>query len=96
MIRAIAIDDEPPALRVLELFCGKTDFIELQKTFNKPGEALKHLRKFPVDLLFLDINMPSLSGIEFYKQVNQDTLVVFTRSRTPVPRQRDSRARPRS
>lgn len=78
MIRAIAIDDEPPALRVLEVFCAKTDFIELQKTFNKPGEALKHLRKFPVDLLFLDINMPSLTGIELYKQIQQDTLVVFT------------------
>lgn len=78
MIKAIAIDDEPPALDVIETFCGKIDFIDLQKTFTKPTEALKYLRKFPVDLLFLDIQMPSLTGIEFYKAVQQETKVIFT------------------
>ncbi|MDP2385275.1 MAG: LytTR family DNA-binding domain-containing protein [Bacteroidota bacterium] len=78
MIKAIAIDDEPPALDVIENFCSKIDFIDLQKTFTKPTEALKYLRKFPVDLLFLDIQMPSLTGIEFYKAVQQDTKVIFT------------------
>lgn len=78
MITAIAIDDEPPALKVLEAFCARTGFIDLQKTFHKPGEALRHLKKFPVDLLFLDINMPSMSGIEFYKELDQETLVIFT------------------
>ncbi len=78
MITAIAIDDEPPALRVLEAFCLRSGFIDLQKTFNKPGEALRHLRKFPVDLLFLDINMPSVSGIDFYKELGQEMMVIFT------------------
>lgn len=78
MINAIAIDDEPPALKVIENFCEKTDFIKLEKTFSKPNDALKHLQKFPVNLLFLDIQMPSLSGIDFYKQVKQDTMVIFT------------------
>lgn len=78
MIKAIAIDDEPPALAVVESFCKRTGFIDLQKTFTGPAEALKHLRKFPVDLLFLDINMPSLSGIEFYKAVQQTVMVIFT------------------
>ena len=78
MISAIAIDDEPPALKVLEVFCSKTDFIDLQKTFNKPAEAQKHLRKFPVDLLFLDINMPSINGLELHREINQDTMVIFT------------------
>jgi DNA-binding LytR/AlgR family response regulator len=78
MIRAIAIDDEPPALKVLENFCGKTDLVALEKTFTQPSEALKHLRKFPVDLLFLDINMPSLSGIDLYKSIEQNTMVIFT------------------
>ena len=78
MINAIAIDDEPPALKVIETFCGEVDFISLQKTFTKPTEALKHLRKFPVDLLFLDINMPGLSGIELYKKIDQATCVIFT------------------
>jgi DNA-binding LytR/AlgR family response regulator len=78
MIKAIAIDDEPLALKVIENFCEKTDIISLQKTFNKPGEALKYVNKFPVDLLFLDINMPSINGIEFYKEIKQNTMVIFT------------------
>lgn len=78
MIKAIAIDDELPALKVIENFCNQVDFIDLPKTFNKPTEALKYLRKFPVDLLFLDINMPSLTGIELYKAVKQDTMAIFT------------------
>ena len=78
MIKAIAIDDELPALSLVQNFCERTGFIDLQKTFNQPTEALKYLRGFPVDLLFLDINMPSLSGIELYKAVQQDTMVIFT------------------
>jgi DNA-binding LytR/AlgR family response regulator len=78
MIKAIAIDDEPPALAVIENFCGQLDFLQLQKTFTKPNEALKYMRKFPVDLLFLDIQMPSLTGIELYKSIQQDTMVIFT------------------
>lgn len=78
MIKAIAIDDEMPALKVLENFCSRTEQIQLEKVFNKPVEALKHLRKFPVDLLFLDINMPSVTGIELYKAIEQKTMVIFT------------------
>lgn len=78
MIRAIAIDDELPALKVIENFSGKMDFIRLEKTFVRPGEALQYLEKNPVDLLFLDINMPSLSGIELYKSLQSDTLAIFT------------------
>lgn len=78
MIKAIAIDDELPALKIIENFCEKTGLIELQKTFTMPNEALKHLNKFPTDLLFLDINMPSMSGIELYKSIEQNTMVIFT------------------
>jgi DNA-binding LytR/AlgR family response regulator len=78
MIKAIAIDDELPALKIIELFCERTGLVELQKTFSKPTEALKHLRKFPTDLLFLDINMPAMSGIELYKSIEQNTMVIFT------------------
>ncbi|MEO5979479.1 MAG: response regulator [Chryseolinea sp.] len=53
-------------------------FIKLDKTFNKPTEALPYLEKFPTDLLFLDINMPALSGIDFYKGLKQSTMVIFT------------------
>ena len=78
MIKAIAIDDELPALKIIENFCEKTGLIELQKTFSMPTEALKHLSKFPTDLLFLDINMPSISGIDLYKSIEQSTMVIFT------------------
>jgi DNA-binding LytR/AlgR family response regulator len=78
MIKAIAIDDEIPALKIIENFCERTGLIALEKTFLKPNEAMKHLRKFPTDLLFLDINMPSISGIELYKSIEQHTMVIFT------------------
>ena|ERR1700733_10585983 len=78
MIKAIAIDDEPPALKVIENFCSKTQEVQLEKTFTIPAEALKYLRKFPTDLVFLDIQMPSVNGIDFSKSIRQDTLVIFT------------------
>ena len=78
MITAIAIDDEPPALKIIENFCARQQDISLVKTFSKPNEALKYLRKYPVDLLFLDIEMPSLSGLDFYKEIEQVSMVIFT------------------
>jgi DNA-binding LytR/AlgR family response regulator len=78
MIIAIAVDDEPPALKVVENFCKKVDFIDLVKTFTKPHEAVKYLSKFPTDLLFLDIRMPSVSGIEISRLIPKDIMVIFT------------------
>lgn len=78
MIRAVAIDDEVHALQVIEIFCGKSGLVQLEKTFNKPNDALKYINKFPVDLLFLDINMPSLNGLDLYKSIKQETMVIFT------------------
>jgi len=78
MIKAIALDDEPPALRIVENFCNRLDFIQLAKTFTNPHEALKYLEKFPVDLLFLDIRMPSITGVQFAKMVPKDLMVIFT------------------
>ncbi len=78
MINAIAIDDEPLALHVIETFCEEIDFINLQKTFTKPTEALKYLRRFPTDLLFVDIKMPSMTGISLVKEIQQNTMVIFT------------------
>ncbi|MBD2703171.1 response regulator transcription factor [Spirosoma sp. BT702] len=83
MIRAIALDDEPPALRVLTHFCQQVDFVDLQKTFTRTVEALRHLEQFPTDLLFLDINMPSVSGIDFYKALS-DTSADDTSPKQPL------------
>jgi DNA-binding LytR/AlgR family response regulator len=78
MIKAIALDDEPPALSIIENFCRRTEGIELLKTFTAPGDALAYLKKFPVDLLFLDIQMPSVNGIDFYKSAGTDFMAIFT------------------
>ena len=78
MIKAIALDDEPLALKIVETFCADIDFMELEKTFSKPNEALKHINKFPVDLIFLDIQMPSINGIDFYKSLDKNVMVIFT------------------
>jgi DNA-binding LytR/AlgR family response regulator len=78
MIRAIALDDEPLALKVIESFCGRVDYIQLEKTFTQTSEAHKYLRKQPVDLIFLDIQMPTQNGMAFYKEIEQYAMVIFT------------------
>lgn len=78
MIKAIALDDEPLALEILLSLCDTIEYIELMKTFTKSDEAFKYLKKYPVDLLFLDINMPSISGLDFYKKLSHKTMVIFT------------------
>lgn len=78
MITAIAIDDELPSLEIIEVFCSKLDTIELKKVFLKTSEARYFLENNPIDLIFLDINMPAKSGVDFYKDLPQDSLVIFT------------------
>lgn len=78
MISAIAIDDETPSLKIIEHFCAKTGYINLAKTFLKPNEALAWLENNPVDLMFLDIRMPSISGIDFFKSLSVKPPVIFT------------------
>jgi DNA-binding LytR/AlgR family response regulator len=78
MINAVAIDDEPLALEVIKTFCADIDFVELKRTFTKPNEGLKYLKKFPADLVFLDIKMPSISGLNLINSLEQNTMVIFT------------------
>ena len=82
MIRAIALDDEPPALRIITNFCSQLDAIQLEKTFTRTEEAIAYLDEHPVGLLFLDINMPSISGIELYKKLQGSYMVIFTTAYT--------------
>lgn len=78
MIKAIAIDDEPLALTVIQSLCDKSDVVHLLRTFTQPNEALRYLRKFPVDLIFCDIQMPAMTGISLVKSLGQNTMVIFT------------------
>lgn len=75
---AIAIDDEPPALGIIEKLSQNVSYLELKKTFTNPHEALKYLKNYPVDLIFLDIHMPGINGIDFYKKLANKPLVIFT------------------
>lgn len=78
MIKAIALDDEILALKIIENYSEKIDNLSLEKVFNKQSDAQKHLNKYPVDLIFLDIEMPAKNGLDFYKSISQNTKVIFT------------------
>ncbi|MCF0054502.1 LytTR family DNA-binding domain-containing protein [Dyadobacter sp. CY356] len=78
MIKAVALDDERPALDVLETFCSRLESITSLKSFTRTGEARLYMESNPVDLVFLDINMPKESGLEFAKTVGRQTAVIFT------------------
>ncbi len=78
MIKAIAIDDEPLALTILEHLCNKNSDVVLEKTFTSQQEAVNYLENFPVDLIFLDIQMPEKDGVSFYKSLQNKPLVIFT------------------
>lgn len=72
------IDDEPLAVSLLESYALKTPFLELKGTYDSAVSALATLREEPVDLLFLDIQMPELSGLEFSRMLGADTRIIFT------------------
>ncbi|MDH6311610.1 two-component system LytT family response regulator [Parabacteroides sp. PFB2-10] len=72
------IDDEPLAVSLLESYVNKTPFLELKAKFNSALQAIDLLTNEPVDLLFLDIQMPELSGLEFSRILTTDTRIIFT------------------
>jgi two-component system LytT family response regulator len=75
---AIAIDDEPIALDVVESHASKVPFIELVATFTNAFDAIIFLQKNKVDLIFLDIKMPDISGIDFLNSLSNPPMVIFT------------------
>ena len=77
-MKAIALDDEPIALDVVRSLVSKVPFVDLQACFTDAFEALEFLQRTPVDLLFLDINMPDISGLEFVSSLPKKPLVIFT------------------
>ena len=77
-ITCAIIDDEPLAAGLLESYARKTPYLQLVGTYNSAILAMKDLRESPVQLLFLDIQMPELSGIEFAKILPKDTRIIFT------------------
>src|SRR6478609_6341735 len=78
MITAIAIDDEPKAIEVIKIHASKIENLDLIAHFYNPKEAITFLRQHPVDLIFLDINMPNMSGLEMLEELKLKPNVIFT------------------
>lgn len=78
MIRTIAIDDEPLALQLVRGYIEKTPFLELLGTFDNPINCLQFLESNEVDLIFLDIQMPDLTGTSFARSLQNGPRIIFT------------------
>jgi DNA-binding LytR/AlgR family response regulator len=77
-ITAIALDDEPLALQLIKQHSDKIDFLDVQKYFTNPDEFLEYLKENEVDLVFLDIQMPDVNGLQLYKNLKKPPQVIFT------------------
>lgn len=78
ILNCAIIDDEPLALELLSNYVKKTPFLNLTGGYNSAIAAIKDLKTNPVDVIFLDIQMPELSGLEFAKILPKETKIVFT------------------
>jgi DNA-binding LytR/AlgR family response regulator len=77
-MKCVIIDDEPLAVELLEDFVNKIDTLELLRTFNNAIDAVSFINQNNVDLIFLDIQMPHFSGIEFLNTIEKKPLIIFT------------------
>jgi two-component system LytT family response regulator len=78
LMKAIAVDDERLALDIVKAHAAKVPFLDLKASFTDAFAALEYLQREPVDLLFLDIKMPDISGIEFFNSLAQKPLLIYT------------------
>ena len=78
MIRCLIVDDEPLALHILEDYISKVPFLELVKSTTNPIEALTLVQEKSAELVFLDVQMPELTGIQFLKIANGKAKVILT------------------
>ena len=77
-MKCIIIDDEPLAVDLLKDFVGKVESLELVNTFNNAIDAISAINKTEVDLIFLDIEMPHFTGIDFIEAIDKKPLITFT------------------
>lgn len=76
-IRCIAIDDNKPALDVLKTYASKLDYLEWVEGFTNPEKALAKLDKLNPDLIFLDVQMPEMSGLDFLRAAKPKQMIIF-------------------
>src|SRR6478672_7742515 len=77
-IKALIIDDEPLAREGLKNYSKELDFLELAGSFSNPLQAIKKLESEKIDLIFLDIQMPKISGLDFLKSFKVSPAVILT------------------
>lgn len=77
-LKCVIIDDEPLAIDLLKTYVERTPFLELIATFNNAPSAMEVISNNTVDILFLDINMPQITGLEFSKTIDPATRIIFT------------------
>lgn len=77
-MKAIAIDDEPIALDIVRSHASKVPYLQLKAAFTDAFKAMEYLQKERVDLIFLDIKMPDISGIDFFNSLRKKPLLIFT------------------
>lgn len=77
-LRCVIIDDEPLAIDLLKSYVVQTPYLELVATFENPLAAMETLRTGDIQVLYLDINMPQINGLEFSKTLSASTRIIFT------------------
>jgi len=77
-LTCVIVDDEPGAIEVLTQFVERTPNLKLIESFRDPLEALSFLKQHTIDLIFVDINMPTLTGMELVKILTNPPLIIFT------------------
>ena len=86
MLKCIAIDDEPLALRQLTSYISKIPYLDLVAKYNNALEAQQMLAGEKVDLIFVDINMPDLNGVDFVRALIDRPMIIFTTAYSGVRR----------
>jgi DNA-binding LytR/AlgR family response regulator len=77
-LSAIIVDDEPPAVALLESYVKRTPYLTLAGSYNSAVEASTHLARERADLILLDIQMPEINGMEFSRMISHDARIIFT------------------
>jgi two-component system, LytTR family, response regulator len=78
MLKAIAIDDEPIALDIIKALAVKAGFLQIAGAYTDAYAAMRQLQQEKIDLIFLDIKMPDISGIEFLRSIPHPPMIIFT------------------
>ncbi len=80
-LNCVIVDDDPMSVKVLETMVAKTDKLDLVKSFNDPVEAMKYLREHLIDILFLDVEMPGMTGLEMLGTLDERPSVILVSSK---------------